>query len=79
MENGEHHLVFGAVLVLLGRIVWDWLQSRKRNGNGDCKDSYNLTCQATHVDEVLRDIQDRQKKMWEMLIEIHEHRKRDDG
>jgi hypothetical protein len=63
-EASEHHLILGAVLMLVGKIVWDWLSSRKsttRNG----QESFERMAMM----EILRDLQERQKKMWEHLLE----------
>lgn len=64
----------GAVAALLGRIVFDWLRPMKRNGNGD---DWRV-----HAMDILLDIQDRQKKIYETVVRIseicHMHVRRDD-
>jgi hypothetical protein len=52
-----HYLILYAALGLLGKVVWDWLANRRANGR------------ETEMSSVLKDMQDRQKKMWEFMLE----------
>jgi len=69
--NDIHYLILYAVVSLafglLGKIVWDWLTNRNQK-----KENGHLERRLDKVDKIavlIEDMQERQKKMWEHMLE----------
>ena len=60
----------GAVCALGAKITFDWLVNRKpANGNG----TREFLCHSVKVEQMVEDLQERQKKIWETIVAIREH------
>lgn len=59
-----HLAILGAVLTLLGKIVWDWLVNRGQKKNGE-----HLERRFDHINMILAELNERQKKLWEHILQ----------
>lgn len=56
-----------SILALLGKIVFDWLSPKKTNGSSGERAVEYWNNRFDHIDRVLRELQDRQMRMWEYM------------
>lgn len=64
----EHHLILAGIIALIGKVLWDWLLNRNTNGKTDACSERMIT-----AIEILRDMQERQRKIWDSLLAVREH------